>query len=119
MKETIIYLPYLTAGLNGKDGLIRQHFHAAKKVKDKILFDILSQKPEKRKMAKCQILYVRYCKRYSDWDNAYASFKHIGDALKKAGIILDDSPNCVAELICRQRKGKEQRTEIYITEIPF
>ena len=113
----VIHLPYLTAGLNGKDGLIRQHFHSAKKVKDDILTEILSQKPEKKKMKICEILYIRYCSRYMDWDNAYASFKHIGDALKKAEIIADDSPNCVTELLCRQVKGKEQRTEIIITEI--
>lgn len=113
----VIHLPYLTAGLNGDDGLIRQHFHAAKKVKDKILGDILAQKPERKKIKTCKITYIRYCKRYMDWDNAYASFKYIGDSLKAAGVIDDDKPGCVTELLCRQIKGKEQRTEIIITEL--
>ena len=114
-------LPYLTPGLNGNDGLIRQHFAAAGKMKKKILLDILSQRRTGLRPISqpVRVTYTRYTSRFMDWDNACATFKHIGDALQRAGIISDDSPKVIVEFVPRQVKCKmsEVRTEIVIETI--
>lgn len=111
-------LPYLTPGLNGKDGLIRQHFHSAGKAKDKIAGDIRSQRPANlRPIADpVRVTYIRYASHLMDWDNACSSFKHIGDALQTAGVLSDDSPQVIVEFVPVQVKCKmkERRTEIII-----
>lgn len=115
-----ITLKYLTPGMNGADGLIRQHFRDAGKLKDKIKLDILSQRPRGFKCINTpvKVVYTRYTAHLMDWDNAAASFKHIGDALQAAGILSDDSPEVIAEFIPRQIKCamKDRRTEIEITD---
>ena len=117
-KSIIFKLPFLTAGLNGNDGLIRQHFTAAKKVKDKLKMLILSQKPKGLRAIDepVKVTYIRYASVLCDWDNAAASFKHIGDALTDAGVIIDDSPHIIKEFTTRQIKCKrvDVRTEIII-----
>lgn len=114
-------LDFLTAGLNGNEGLVRQHFHAAAKVKNTLHLLILSQRPAGHKPIDfpVKITYIRYTSRLMDWDNACASFKHIGDALQDAGIIYNDSPEVLAVFIPKQVKCKikEQRTEIIIEPI--
>lgn len=120
-QKLILKLDFLTHGLNGDDGLIRQHFRKAKllKIKLKILF--LQQRPRGHKPISkpIRITYIRYTSRLMDWDNASASFKHIGDALTAANIISDDSPKVVREFKPLQVKCKEaeQRTEIIIEPI--
>lgn len=114
-------LPYLTPGLNGSDGLIRQHYRNAAKLKDRIKLDILSQRPPGIKpiSTPVRIVYTRYTSRLMDWDNAAASFKHVGDALQMAKVLKDDSPEVVVEFLPRQIKCKmnEQRTVIEITNL--
>lgn len=111
-------LPYLTPGLNGKDGLIRQHFAAAGKAKDRITWDIRAQRPQGLTPIAdpVRVTYIRYTAHLMDWDNAAATFKHIGDALQRAGVLVDDSPKVIVEFLPRQVKCKmaERRTEIII-----
>ena len=111
-------LPFLTDGLNGKDGLIRGHFAAAAKMKDKIAWILRAQKPQGMKPINhpVKVTYTRYTAHLMDWDNACASFKHIGDALQMAGILADDSPAVIAVFLPVQVKCKmaERRTEILI-----
>lgn len=111
-------LPYLTPGLNGSDGLIRQHFQSAVKEKDRIAWDIMSQRPAGTQpiAEPVRVTYIRYTAHLMDWDNACASFKHIGDALQRAGVLADDSPAVIAEFVPKQVKCKikERRTEIII-----
>lgn len=114
-------LDFLTPGLNGTDGLIRQHFSQAGKMKKKLLVTLLSQRRAGLRpiSTPVRVTYTRYTARFMDWDNACASFKHIGDAMQAAGIITDDSPKVIAEFIPRQVKCKvkEQRTEILIEHL--
>lgn len=115
-------LQYLTPGLNGTDGLMRQHFRDAGKLKDKIKWDILAQRPPsgfRCLKGPVRVVYTRYTSALMDWDNAAASFKHIGDALQSAGVLLDDSPDVIAEFIPKQVKCKmkDRRTEIEITQL--
>lgn len=116
----IITLDFLTPGLNGSDGLIRGHFFAAKKRKDALYVIMRSWRNKGFVFSgKVKIEYIRYSNRLMDWDNAAASFKHIGDAMVMAGIIKDDNPAVVVEFIPRQFKVKkaEERTEIVITDL--
>ena len=55
-------------------------------------------------IAHCQILFTLYVRTLMDWDNAYARFKILGDALVAAGVISDDSPSAVEALTCDQLK---------------
>jgi len=114
-----IRLPYLTPGLNGPDGLMRQHFRDAARIKDRLTWEIRAQKSGPTIGYPVRVVYTRYTATLMDWDNACASFKHIGDALTAAGILADDNPKIIAEFLPRQIKCRrtEQRTEITIEEI--
>lgn len=117
----IFKIPFLTSGLNGDEGLIRQHFRAAKKVKDRLHLLFLSQRPRCHSPIdkSIRLTYIRYTSRFMDWDNACASFKHIGDALQSALILSNDSPDIIKEFVPKQVKCRqtEQRTEIIIEQI--
>lgn len=115
-KTVVLRLDILPAGLNGSDGLIRQNYHSAKKVKEKYRLLVRSLKIEPIR-GKVRIEYIRYSNRMMDWDNAAASFKHIGDALVLEGILDDDSPRVIAEFIPRQVLCKEHYIEIIITKL--
>lgn len=114
----LLKLDFLTAGLNGDSGLIRQHFREAAKVKMRLKLLMLSQRPKGHITIDkpVRITYTRYCNRFMDWDNAVSSFKHIGDAIVDAGIIADDSPKIIQQFIPRQIQCKkaDERTEILI-----
>lgn len=100
----IIRFEGLTAGLNGSDGLMRKHYHAAKQVKNALTFEALSQRPAGHNALTGPLIvrFTRYCHRHMDWDNAASSFKHVGDSLVAAGIIADDSPKVIAVFEPRQ-----------------
>lgn len=105
-------LDFLTAGLNGPDGLIREHYMVAKRKKAMLRLLFLSQRPKGHIAidSPVRVIYTRYCSQFMDWDNACASFKYIGDSLKTAGIIADDSPKVIAEFDPRQvlvKRGNE------------
>lgn len=122
MQQITIKLNRLTEGMNGTDGLIRQHFYAAKRVKESIRLEILSQRPAGHQpmQGPVRVVYTRYCHAFMDWDNAGASFKHIGDGLVAGGIIADDNPGVLAEFVPRQVKIPRKEkvyTTITITQI--
>lgn len=103
-----IHIPYLLPGLNGKDGLIRQHFREAARAKEKLFLCARAQRPAAWvPVEKCRVVYTRWAARRMDWDNAAASAKHLLDALVKAGIMRDDSPEVVVEFSVRQEKSKK------------
>lgn len=122
MKDKLtLHLDFLTPGLNGNEGLIRQHFTGAAQMKMRLrlLFRSQIKPPFKTFDMPVKITYIRYTSSMMDWDNACASFKHIGDALQEAGILSDDSPKIVAVFDPQQVKVKrcDQRTEIVIESI--
>ncbi len=115
--KTIIELPYLTAGLNGDKGLIREHYRAAKKTKEKLIYEVRSQTSNKHK-GRVSVVYTRfYCGQSMDWDNAAASFKHIGDALVMAGVIEDDKPDIIISFTPIQTRVKTRKEVKTIIEI--
>ncbi len=112
-----ITLTGLAAGLNGPKGLMQMQkkINAVKKLKEWYLMRL--------KALNCMsfgapviITYIRHENQFTDWDNHCASFKHIGDALQKTGIIVNDSPKFITEFIPKKIKcrKKEIHTEILI-----
>jgi len=114
---TRLVLDELPPGLNGPEGLIREHFAARKKRKDRYFIKIRSQTLNRHK-GSVKITYIRYCNRFMDWDNASASVKLPMDCLKDAKIIIDDSPKIVVEFSTKQVlvDRKSQRIEIIIED---
>ena len=98
-------------GLNGSDGLIREHFHAAKKRKQHYIDLIESQKQCEHK-APVTITFTRFACRLMDWDNHCASFKHLGDSLVACGVITDDKPSVVQNFIPLQIKVNKKCDEL-------
>jgi len=112
-------IPYLTPGLNGSDGLLRQHFRFRKLAKTKLVILLLSQRTLGNKPLKgpLKVEYIRFCHQLMDWDNAGASFKNVGDALQEAGIISDDSPKVIREFIPLQIQIPKKDAEKIIIKI--
>ena len=114
---TEIVIKGIIPGLNGKHGLIREHFRNAKKRRD--LYKVLIREQTKNKhKGKVIIKYIGYKSILMDWDNFAASFKHIGDALVSNKVIKDDKPGIVVQFLPEQIKCKrvEQRVVIIIED---
>ena len=62
---------------------------------------------------KVEIEYTRISLKQLDKDNLYGSFKFLGDALVRTGIIKDDSPKFL-NLVAKQEKGAIPKTIIII-----
>lgn len=107
-------------GMNGKNGLLREHWSNRKKRKDSIKLEFLSQRQNKPKhTGKVVITYINYYATHPmDWDNFCSSFKLIGDSLTDLGTISDDSPKIVVGFIPKQIKCNkiDQRIEIVIED---
>jgi len=116
-----VSIPFLLPGLNGKDGLIRQHYHNAAKVKAQLLAQVKAKKSGTFGDARVKVICTRfYCGAAMDFDNAAASFKHFMDAIVKAGIIADDGPDIIDEWTVRQirvEKRNLQKMQVEIVKI--
>jgi len=116
---TKIVIKGIVHGLNGKHGLIREHFRTAKRKKEMYTLLIKGQTNNKHK-GKVVIKYIGYKIVLMDWDNFAASFKHLGDCLVAAGVIVDDKPAIVTKFLpdqVRVRKRDLQRVEIIIEDV--
>lgn len=117
----VLSIPRLLPGLNGKDGLIRQHYHNAAKVKAQLLAQVKAKKSGTFGNARVRVICTRfYCGAAMDFDNAAASFKHLMDAIVKAGIIADDGPEIIDEWTVRQirvEKRNLQKMQVEIIKI--
>lgn len=117
MTDKLIFkIPFLTAGLNGSDGLMQLHYMKAKKIKDNLCLILKSQKPSQMHPIDepVRLTYIRYTSLYMDWDNCCASFKYIGDALQEAGVLQDDSPVIIDEFVPKQVKSKRKDARIEV-----
>jgi Holliday junction resolvase RusA-like endonuclease len=115
MKQTF-ELPIALPGLNGDKGLIRQHWTSASKMKDWLLHKVLEAELRCHD-GQVRITYTRRAKKTMDWDNCMSSFKHICDALVKAGVIKDDSIKFIPEQPTLLQEVGEPRTIIAIEDI--
>ncbi len=115
--RTEVTIKGVIPGLNGKQGLIREHFRNAKKRRD--LYKVLIRaQTNNRHKGKVIIRYIGYKTILMDWDNFAASFKHIGDALVSNKVIKDDKPAVVIQFLPEQIKCKrvEQKVVIIIED---
>jgi len=119
--KTEITIHEKVPGLNGSDGLIREHFHSARKRKQRYAFTMMSQTKNQHRGA-VKINFTRYGTRLMDWDNVCASFKHLGDALVACGIIADDNARIVKKFYPHQVKIRsriDQKSTIEIEDLPM
>jgi Holliday junction resolvase RusA-like endonuclease len=114
-----IRIPALAPSLNGSKGLMRMHHRTYSKVRDAWTWDAkaaVSTCDAPLPVPPCRVEIVRhYASHPLDLDNLYAACKVPLDALRKAGVLRDDDPDCVTDLRCRQRKvaaRKDQQTII-------
>ena len=94
----------------------RMHWGKRKKVKEKWIWLIKEQKP-KFHSGSVRITFTRVSTRMMDFDNIGGSFKPIGDALTKCGVIEDDNPKVVESLTLFWEKSKKQKDQHVIIEI--
>jgi hypothetical protein len=118
MKRTtlLIYGKLLPPGINV---LLRMHWAVRKKKQEEFRQHIHRQNPHHMRWEYTEpviIQYTRKSSRYMDWDNAAGSFKLLGDSLVELGILPDDNPLIITELIIKQKKVTriEQGFEIRI-----
>lgn len=113
--ETLI--PYLKVtglalvGLNGSGGLMRMHWTRRRRYNEAVASIVSTPRgrpaPFHRSGGKVSVLLVRaYKARQMDTDNLHAAAKPVLDALVRARIIPDDSPD-VIDLKVQQKPRKE------------
>ena len=102
-------------GLNGKNGLIRSHWSAKKKMKEKLQWLIIEQGVVNYK-GRVKLTYKRWSSRDMDDDNFHASSKLAVDALVKCGVIEDDKPSIITEREWIQERGKG-KTQIIVESL--
>lgn len=82
-------------GLNGRDGLIREHWSKRKKRLETLIWEVLSQ-TSNRHEGQVRITYKRVSPKLMDWfENLPATGKLLMDAVVKCGVIRDDSPKII------------------------
>jgi len=115
----VFELPIALPGLNGDKGLIRQHWTNASKMKEWLLHKVLEAELRCHD-GQVRITYTRTAKKTMDWDNCMSSFKHVCDALVKAGVIKDDSIKFIPFQPVMFQKIGEPFTMIVIEDfLPF
>lgn len=120
--KSIITIPGIVDGLNGGKGLMRGHWTQWKKLKQlymTIIYDQMAKGVIRKHLGKVKVTYIGYKSVLMDWDNFGASFKHIGDAMVKCGVIADDKPSVVVEFLPKQEKVKrvDQRVVIIVEDV--
>lgn len=117
----VLTISELAPSLNGSGGLIRMHWSAYGRIKDRWTVLVREAAGLQRMKGPCTMLMERYYAQTPlDFDNLYASVKIPGDALRAAKIIQEDNPEIVTSLVCHQFKvatKKEQRTVITLTPV--
>jgi Holliday junction resolvase RusA-like endonuclease len=97
----------------------RMHWAKRSKVKEAWIWLLKQQKP-KIHSESVRIIFTRVSTQMADFDNIGGSFKAIGDALTKCGVIQDDNPEIVKTLTLRWEKSntlKDQHVKIEIEDV--
>ncbi len=120
--ESFVEIHGVVAGLNGPEGLMRGHWTKIKKIKElyaTIIRQHLKEGKVKKHIGEVRVRYIGYKSHFMDWDNFCASFKHIGDALVKEGIIKEDNPKIITQFLPEQIKCKkvDQKVVIIIEDV--
>ncbi|PRY40820.1 hypothetical protein CLV58_1063 [Spirosoma oryzae] len=105
---------------NGRDGLLRMHWRKRNKLRDyyQLLF---RTQTTNRHTGQVRIELVRHSTgQPADYDGLVSSGKLPFDAMKRAGIIVDDSPDYIGQPSYSQTKAinhKSQMTVIRIIDV--
>lgn len=103
-------------GMNGDDGLLREHWSERRKRTERYQQLIKAQNPEPAP-SRVTLKYIRKSTLKMDWDNLCASFKCWGDALVKEGVLEDDDPDTIVQFIPKWKKAPNYKSEQTIIEI--
>lgn len=113
----VMWIPALPPTLNGRGGLMAMSGFERERQKETwnrlVLAALSTRRPtdepcevdelitRRMPLAECVVVYRRrVC--YSsppDWDNLFSSFKFVGDALTRAGVVQDDNVEIIRRLI--------------------
>jgi Holliday junction resolvase RusA-like endonuclease len=108
-----VTLPYPTKSLNEIRGM-NDHVYA-RLLGEYTLLVRLSVPAERRGLKEKRRVRVTRFGRQLDYDNLVGGCKPLVDALVRAGLIVDDSPDHVAVEYCQEKcKRKDARTEIEV-----
>jgi len=95
------------------------HWAVRKKLQNNLVAEIKAAYPCDLIEGPVNVVYTRRSVRLMDWDNAAGSFKLVGDALVKCGILEDDNPKVIKEFKVEQvrvKKRHEQGFEVKISQ---
>lgn len=59
---------------------------------------------------------IRHSPRYMDWDNLIGGSKYIIDAIVKAGVLKNDSPDIIKSISAKQIKDKNKKVVVQIIQ---
>lgn len=108
-----IVLVGLFPGINGSNGLKREHWASYKKRKENIILR-LSVLRIPRFSKKVSISLEFHHSILADEDSLTSRFKIIGDCLVKLGILIDDSPKYVSIEKPQQMKSRRKEQKLII-----
>lgn len=98
--------PDLPPTLNGKKGLLRLHWSKRSKIKEKFMWLIKLQKPE-RMPGKVTLVMRNYAIHLMDWDNLAGRLKIVGDTLVSLNLIDEDNPEIIVHFEMEQERVKK------------
>lgn len=115
---TILQIPGRVPSNNGKDGLLRMHYRQKAELKGIWTMLFRSQARGKKHEGPVLITITRYCvKALEDFDNLVSTMKIPMDAVKAAGIIVDDKMRVIGQPEFRQVLVGNKLQEKYVIEI--
>lgn len=94
----------------------RKRHAEAKRWSNLVLYgcSVAKVKKPKAPIPPCRLRITMWRKKRQDLDNAYASTKHLIDALRRQRLIRDDDPDSLVDLHVEERVSKDQKTAIKI-----
>jgi len=101
----------------GINRLLRMHWAVRKKLQNNLVVEIQSAYPCDLIEGPVTVEYTRRSVRLMDWDNAAGSFKLIGDALVKCGILEDDNPKIIKEFKVDQERVRKRYEQGFTVKI--
>lgn len=98
--------------------ILRMHFRAYARLRDAwektILVHAANSGKPKTPLTKAKITFTRFSSVEPDADNLRFSYKPLLDAMKRAGIILDDKPGVIGEPSCFWVKARAKEGSISV-----
>ena len=101
----------------GINKLLRMHWAVRKKLQNNLVAELQSAYSCDLIEGPVSVEYTRRSVRLMDWDNAAGSFKLIGDALVKCGILEDDNPKIIKEFKVEQERVRKRDEQGFTVKI--